>query len=203
MSLLHVQELLGVESLHSDQSGVWQSVLYWVLWFVFKILYFILFAFLSGNIILILMSPALALLSEQTEKILSGEKYPFKLGNFLKESLRGILLALRNTFIQFGLMILLLVLGFVPFVGLLVPFALLLLSSYFYGFSFLDYYQERRQLSISESVSFMRKHKGLAVGNGLPFALLLLIPIVASIMASFFTIMTTIAGTIAMHEKLN
>lgn len=201
-SLSYIQDVFGLQNLSSEDSSLVQIILYWLLWFVFKVLYFILFAFLSGSIILILMSPALTLLSERTEKILTGTEYPFVLSSFLRETYRGILLAIRNTIFQFALMIFLFLLGFIPFVGVLIPFALLIVSSYFFGFSFMDYYQERRKLSISESVRFMRANKGLAVGNGLPFALLLLIPLFGSLIASFFTVVTTIAGTIAMHEKL-
>ena len=202
-SLFYIQDVFGLQNLASEDANLGHTILYWLLWFVFKVLYFILFAFLSGSIILILMSPALALLSERTEKIQTGNDYPFVLTTFLRETYRGILLAIRNTFFQFAIMFALFLLGFVPVLGLIIPLALLVVSSYFYGFSFMDYYQERRKLSISESVRFMRANKGLAVGNGLPFALLLLLPFFGSIVASFFAVATTIAGTIAMHEKLS
>lgn len=200
VTLNYLQDLFGFDT-WASQDNFFQTILYWILWFVFKVIYFILFAFLSGNIILILMSPALALLSEQTEKLLTGTDYPFIFSRFLRETVRGIGLALRNMLFQFALMAVLFILGFIPFVGALVPIALLLVSSYFYGFSFLDYYHERRQVKISESVRFMRQNKGLAVGNGLPFALLLLIPLFGSLIASFFSVITVIAGTYSMHSR--
>ena len=200
VTLAYLQDLFGFDD-WSSEGSLFRTILYWILWFVFKVIYFILFAFLSGNIILILMSPALALLSEQTEKILTGTDYPFVFNRFIKETIRGIGLAIRNMLFQFAIMAVLFLVGFVPFVGALVPIALLMVSSYFYGFSFMDYYHERRQVKISESVRFMRQNKGLAVGNGLPFALLLLIPLFGNLIASFFSVITVIAGTYSMHAR--
>lgn len=174
--------------------------LYWFLWLVLKIVYFFIYSILSGNIIMIFMSPILAFLSERVEKIELGRDYPLNLVNLLRESFRGLLIALRNMFWQVAAMMLFFVLGFIPLFGAFVPFAILLVSSYFYGFSFLDYNNERKHLSVRKSVEFMRRHKGLAIGNGLPFTLVLLIPFVGGILASFFSILSVIAASSAMNR---
>jgi len=177
------------------------EALYWFVWLIHKIVYFFIFSILSGNIIMIFMSPVLAFLSEKVEKELTGQSYPFRLKNFIRESLRGLLVALRNMLLQIGFMILFFILGFIPLIGALVPFEIIISSSYFYGFSFLDFNNERKQVPISKSISFMRQHKALVIANGLPFTLVLLIPYVGGILASFFSILSVIAASASMTEN--
>lgn len=191
-------KLRDIEIWGADGIG---EFLYWFLWFVLKIIYFFIYSILSGNIIMIFMSPVLAFLSERVEMICSGKDYPFKLKNFIREAIRGLVIAIRNMFWQIAWMIIFFILGFIPLFGAIVPFAIIIVSSYFYGFSFLDYNNERKQLPISKSVRFMRVHKALAVANGLPFTIILLIPLIGGIIASFFSILSVIAASSVMSRE--
>ncbi len=175
--------------------------IYWFLWVVFKILYFIAFALISGSVILALLSPVFAFLSERVEKLSTGADYPFIFRKFVKEAIRGLMLAIRNGVLQTIAMIVLFFIGLIPFIGLAAPFLLLLVAAYFYGFSFMDYYNERRGYNIGTSVRYMQQNRATAVGNGLPYALLLLIPLVGGLIASFFSIVSVVAGTLTMIRK--
>lgn len=193
---------------HLREIDIWGSeglgeFLYWFWWLVLKIIYFFIYSILSGNIIMIFMSPVLAYLSERVERSYSGNDYPFRFSTFLRESIRGLVIALRNMFWQIMWMILFFFLGMMPLLGAFVPFAIILMSSYFYGFSFLDYNNERQQMSVKASVSFMRNHKALAIANGLPFTLVLLIPFVGGIIASFFSIYSVIAASAVMTKEMH
>ena len=62
-----------------------------------RILFFILIGLWGGYVVVIVMSPFLAYVSEKTEKILNLNDYPFNLCQFCKDVVRGIALAVRNS----------------------------------------------------------------------------------------------------------
>jgi len=147
------------------------------------------------------MSPVFTYLSEKTSSIINGITYNFNLISFLKDLRRAILIAFRNIFIQFILMMFLFFCGFLPIIGW--PISILgnlLLSSYFYGFSFMDYSNERNRLSLSDSISVIRKNKGMTIGLGFIFYLCLFIPIVGGVVSSFLAIISVVSATIFMEE---
>lgn len=191
---------------HPDQWEFWgaeflAATLGFLIWLVLKILFFFLFAFLGGYIVLILMAPLLAYISELTEQKMTKTDFPFNFSQLIKDVFRGIRIAIRNFFLETLAMIVLFFLSFVPLLGLITAPILFVISSYFYGFSFMDYTCERRRLKVSESVSFIRNNKGLAIGNGLLFAGALLIPIIGVSIAGILAIVSTVAATISILEK--
>ncbi len=173
---------------------------------VLKLLFFIVFGIWGGYIVVIVMSPFMAYVSEKTEHILNGSDYPFDCIQIIKDAFRGILLAIRNIFMEMFLGFLIFLIAFFPIVGPLIaiigmPFILFIISAYYYGFSFIDYTNERRKLTVGQSVNFVKKNKGMAIGHGLIFALLMYIPIVGSFLSSIFAIISTVAATIEMVEE--
>ncbi len=201
-----------LENLNFLKSGV-----LFLIALLMKLLVLVIYLGMYKYIILILLSPVLALVSEKTEEILTGKTYPFVFLQFLKDVFRGILLAIRNGIIEVFLTLVLFILSFIPVVNLFTPFLLFLVASFFYGFSMIDYYIERKRLNISESTHFVRTHKGLVIANGsvfnglmlatgllsaLPFLLaivfkfLLMLPLfVLSIASIYSCIAATIAGS--------
>jgi CysZ protein len=143
------------------------------------------------------MSPIMALLSERTEELISGKKFPFDLAQFVKDILRGIAIALRNMLIEFGFIFLCMLVVWIPIAGWVTPLFLLIISYYFYGFSMMDYSNERHKLNVSESVRYILKYKGVAIGNGFIFSLLFAFPIIGSMLS---TILAPVAATIAVVE---
>ena len=90
----------------------------------------------------------------------------------------------------------------IPITGSIAAFiGNLLVSSYFYGFSFIDYSNERNKLSVKESVRFIRKNKGLSVGIGMIFSFCFYVPYLGGIVASFLAVVSTVAATLAVLEK--
>ena len=139
---------------------------------------FLILAFLGGHVVLILMSPILAIVSEKTESILEGNEYPFTLKQLLIDIVRGIRISIRNSAFEMLFIVLLFGLSFVPLLGLGTSPILILVSAYYYGFSFIDYNLERKQYTVSESVNYMKKNRGIVMGNGIVFALVLAIPLI-------------------------
>jgi CysZ protein len=72
------------------------------------------------------------------------------------------------------------------------------IESYFYGFSMMDYSCERHRLNMSESIHFIRQHRGMAIGNGMVFYLFMLIPILGWMLAPSYAV---IAATIDLQTK--
>lgn len=170
--------------------------------FLFRMLlrigYFILFLTIGGYVVLIVLSPVFSYLSERTEKAVTGQAYPSDVSRFLRETLRGILIALRNTFLQLLVSVLLFFLSFVPFVGLVSPVLLFLSSAYFYGFSFVDYTIERRYLRVNESVRYVNRNLGFVMGIGLPFATALLLPFGRFLVCGYVSLVAVVAATMAV-----
>ena len=150
------------------------------------------------------MSPVFAMLSEKTDKITTGKEYPFNGEQFMRDIVRGILIALRNMSIELAITLGVLLLSFIPVIGILFSLVgsvfLFFVSAYFYGFSFMDYTFERKRLNISQSVRFSRRYRGLAIANGGLFALFLIIPFCGVILAPFFSIFSVVGATLAYNE---
>jgi len=181
-------------------SGVLKTIMDAFVWLTFKIMFFLLFAYLGGYIIIILMSPVFSYLSERTEKIKTGVDYPFSFVQLLKDVLRGIIIALRNFSIELVLTILMFILSFIPIIGWFAAIMLFFISAYFYGFSFMDYALERKKLNLKQSVQFMRENKGIVIANGFVFSLCLIVPFCGVSFSSFAAIISVVAGTLAISE---
>ena len=156
--------------------------------------YFSLFKYLF----LIIGSPVFAYLSERTESIIEGKDFPFSLSQLLKDVGRGVKLALRNTLWQAVFTISILILSFFPVVGWITPVIMLFVECYYYGFSMLDYSCERHKMSPSESIEYITKHKGLAIGNGMMFFLMHLVPFAGWMLAPAYAV---VAATLSMYHQ--
>jgi CysZ protein len=165
-----------------------------ILWLLLMLLYFSLFKYLF----LIIGSPLFAYLSERTEALLEGKTFAFSWAQLLKDMVRGIRLALRNTIWQTVYIISLLLLSFIPVAGWIVPVVTVLVECYYYGFSMLDYSCERHKLSASESIDYIGKHKGLAIGNGIVFYLMHMIPFLGWVLAPAYAV---VAATISLYHR--
>lgn len=164
-----------------------------ILWLVLMLFYFSLFKYLW----LVAGSPVFAYLSEKTESILAGKDFPFSFKQLAKDIFRGIRIALRNATWQIIYTLSIVLLSFIPLVGWITPVLAMFVECYYYGFSMLDYSCERRRMSAQESIFFINKHKGLAIGNGAIFYLMHLVPIVGWVFAPAYAV---IAATLSMRE---
>ena len=176
------------------------AFIWWFFYIIIKVVSWIILHFIGGGIMLIILSPILAYLSERTEQILKGNKYPFNLSQFVKDVLRGVIIAIRNTILQLLFMVLLLLFSLIPVVGWISPFFMFIIGAYYYGFSFIDYTSERKRLTLKQSVHFMQNNKGLAISNGMVFSGAIMIPWVGGLLAGFVAITSVVAATISVYE---
>ncbi len=169
-----------------------------ILQLVLLIFYFSLFKYLF----LIIGSPLFAYLSEKTEAIIEGKDFPFSFSQLLKDIIRGIKIAVRNTLWQTVYTVSIIILSLIPLVGWFTPLIALIIECYYFGFSMLDYSCERHKLSTTESISFIGRHKGLAVGNGIVFFAMHSVIIAGWILAPSYAV---VAATLSLYntEKKN
>ena len=176
------------------------GILIWLVKFLIHVLFFFVFVYFGGFIILIVLSPLFAWLSEQTDQIINNTNYPFSWAQFFNDIWRGILIALRNMFYELGITILVIIATLLPFINIISgPIAALLLffvSSYFYGFSFMDYTNERKRIKMKDTVLLMKNYRGMAIANGMLFSFSLFIPL----LGGFVAIVATVGATLAMNE---
>lgn len=187
----------GVKEWMQQMQNSWLSFLLIfaqiILHLVLMLFYFSLFKYLF----LIIGSPLFAYLSEKTEAIIEGKDYPFNFKQLLKDIVRGVRLALRNVLWQTVYTISILILSFIPLFGWITPLIALVVECYYFGFSMLDYSCERNKLSPSQSIAFVGRHKGLAIGNGMIFFLMHLLPVVGWVLAPSYAV---IAATISLYN---
>lgn len=167
-----------------------------MVWLLLMLFYFSLFKYIW----LILGSPVFAYLSEKTEAIIEGKDYPFSVSQLLKDIVRGIRLSLRNMLWQTVYTVSILFLSLIPVVGWITPIFALLIECYYYGFSMLDYSMERHKKSPAESIFYIGTHKGLAIGNGMVFYLMHLIPFIGWMLAPAYAV---VAATLSLYPQKN
>lgn len=185
-----------VDLLDYDQWWDWaKSMTSWLIHLSIFVLTWYLYYKFQKYLLLIVLSPVLAYVSEKTEQLITNKAYSFDVKQFIKDIVRGVLIASRNLLLELTFTLLLFLLGliplFTPFTGVLI----LVIGWYYSGYSILDYTNERRKLSIAQGNQLIKQKKGLAISNGMVFELIFLIPIIGFVIAP---ILSSVAGTIAL-----
>lgn len=134
------------------------------------------------HIVMALSAPFMSPVSEKIEAYLTGvENHQHRNTSFKAQLWRGIRINVRNLAMELLLTIPILILSFIPIINIFTAFILFFVQSYYAGFGNMDYTLERH-FKYSESIHFVKQHKGIAIGNGIVFMLFLLIPVVGIIL---------------------
>ncbi len=157
---------LAIDSANWDNFNWLKDLVYWSIAILLDIMVLVVYLATFRYLMLILIAPILAYVSEKTEELATGKSYPFSFTQLLKDALRGMTLAARNGISELLLTILLLLIGFIPVIGWIAPLLLFVVQSYFYGFSMMDYYSERQRFTAAESRVVLFENKWVAIGNG-------------------------------------
>lgn len=203
-----------------------------IVWYTLQILIELTIAVLlmkfAKYMVVVLLSPMLSFLSQKCEKVLTGKTYPFDLKQLWHDIRRSFRIVVRNLMWEYTFFLIIFIvsiLGWKDAHSSPIFYLTFLIGFFYYGFSFLDYVNERRKLGIDESIIFIRKHRGLAVAIGGIYSLLILMPVDLSILFDFATkedanasiadffghlimwlfasmapVVTIVAATIAMHD---
>lgn len=183
-------------------------------------------------LVVIILSPLISHLSQKTEKILTGNTYPFDFKLLIHDVKRGIQIAVRNLMWEYFFFVLIFI---VSYFGWEDPkdspifYITFIIGFFYYGFSFLDYVNERRRLDMDHSIMFVRQHRGLAIAIGSIYSILILVPVeigslfnwnaifedplmgigrfflhlILWICASAAPILAIVAATISMHDLVD
>ncbi|MFT5582408.1 MAG: CysZ protein [Psychromonas sp.] len=211
--------------LHTFNDIVWYT-----LWLLIEISIAVLLMKFSKYLVVVLLSPLLSFLSTKTDKIITGNVYQFSISQLVNDVKRSSKIVVRNFMWEYFFFLILFVVSFLGWddaESSPVFYLTFVIGFYYYGFSFMDYTNERLRIDIDESILFVRKHKGLATALGAGYSLLILLPVDLSILFSVFNmnspvfswsafllqlllwmlasiapILTIVASTIAVHEVI-
>ncbi len=152
------------------------------------------------QIVMALSAPFVGPISKIIEDDFKGVVSEKENSSSLKLLLRGVRIALRNFVRELCLTIPILLLGLFPIVGLFSTVLLFLLQSYFAGFGNMDSTLERHY-SYKKSIVFVRRNKGVAIGNGIVFMIFLLIPFLGVILVLPFSVTAATITTVKLIHK--
>ncbi|MBK1827020.1 EI24 domain-containing protein [Haloferula rosea] len=159
------------------------------------------FIFVHKHLVLIVLSPFLGKIAEETVKAVKGDEYAqseLTFGQSLMRSTKVNLLYVIRELIANGLF---LVCGIIPVVGSMISAVGMFVSqSKFLGYGLMDFPLEHRGLTLRESDAFVKARTPLSIGLGAGYMLLMFIPIIGWMFAPTFG---TVAGTIKALEELD
>ncbi|CAM1333574.1 EI24 domain-containing protein [Tenacibaculum aestuariivivum] len=171
----------------SDNIGHYISTLW--KWELGKKTFEIVSTFLSGlliiviglvlykHIVMALSAPFMSPVSEKIEEHFKGKIHDHRKTSFQEQLVRGIRINVRNLLRELFFTIPILLLSFIPFIGIFSTVLLFFMQAYYAGFGNMDYTLERH-FKYKDSIIFVKNNKGLAIGNGIVFMLFLLIPFI-------------------------
>lgn len=158
---------------------------------------------LYRHIVMALSAPFMSPVSEKIEKHLYGRNRTTHSHRNTTNTLqlwRGVRINLRNLIRELVFTIPLLLLSFIPVLGLISSILLFLVQSYYAGFGNMDYTLERHY-RYADSIKFVQRNRGLAIGNGIVFMLMLLIPIVGIILVLPLSVTAASTQTLRVLEN--
>ena len=151
--------------------------------FIAGIIIFALGIIVYKHIILALSSPFMSPVSEKIEAYYTGRPAQnYTNTSFQKQLMRSIRISTRNLIKELLLTLPILLLKFIPIINIFSTGLLFVVQAYYAGVSNMDYTLERH-FKYRDSIAFIKKHRGLAIGNGIGFLLLLIIPVVGVMLA--------------------
>ena len=115
------------------------TVIFWISLIISRIVLALMFFLVYRYLLLILISPALALFADKLFKIQTGIDIPFNSKLFVNNVFRGIGIAIKNLVKELFLTVLVTLLTFTGLLAPFVPVLIFTIQGYFYGFSMIDY----------------------------------------------------------------
>ncbi|AIM60389.1 coproporphyrinogen III oxidase [Cellulophaga lytica] len=156
---------------------------------------------LYKHIVMALSAPFMSPVSEKIEAHLTGIPAHSHTNTTFSEQLwRGIRINVRNLAKEILFTIPILLLGFIPVIGVVSTVLLFLMQAYYAGFGNMDYTLERH-FNYKESVAFVKKNRGLAIGNGIVFMLFLFVPLVGIILVLPLSVTAATLKTVEILKK--
>ena len=177
-----------------------KSTLEWIADVVGRLLVIVIGFLLYRHALMALSAPFMAPISEKIEAHLSPNKEVTKPSSgFAALLIRGIRVSFRNVVFELLITLPLLLFSFIPVLNIVSTILIFYTQSFYAGFGNMDYTLERHR-KYKETGKFIRKNRGLAVGNGFIFMLMLLIPFIGIMLT---LPLSTAAASIVTTRRLN
>ncbi|BAO75665.1 EI24 domain-containing protein [Winogradskyella sp. PG-2] len=158
---------------------------------------------LYKHIIMAFSAPFMSTVSEKIEAHLTGvERHSHRKTSFKEQLWRGIRINVRNLGKELLITIPILILKFIPVVNIFSTFLLFLVQAYYAGFGNMDYTLERH-FKYRKSIQFVRKYRGIAIGNGIIFMLFLFIPVIGVILVLPMSVTASSINTVELLKQDN
>ncbi len=158
---------------------------------------------ISGFFLLLVLSPLLSVVSEKVTAKLQGKIYNFSTTQLIKDIVRGLKITIRNLFYEYLFVILMSIILFIlpkhSLIYLSGEIALILITSYYYGFTLLDYALENHRFTYRKSIDFVKQNKGIAIGLGLVYYAVISLnnlPFTTDLLGHFNVYLTTLGEAI-------
>lgn len=216
----------------STEANNMNDIIWYILKLIVELSIAMLFMKFSKYLVVTWLSPLIAYLSEKTEFILTGNKYKLDLKILWHDVKRAWKIVIRNLMWEYFFFVIIVVvsaLGWEDPMSSPIFYLTFIIGFYYYGFSFMDYINERRRLDIDESIHFTRKNRGLAITIGGLYSVMILVPVDISVLfdwsgfkqdfwnhlglflwniflwitAATAPVITIIATTIALHDLVD
>ena len=159
-----------------------RSVLEFTLSILVQLVMLFFYLKLFRYLILILLSPVFVNISNVLQAAVHHDKHKIDIWSYCYCSFRGIKIAVRNFIYELLLTAALFFISLLIFWILpLIPILILVIESYFFGMTLMDYKFNQNDIGQREGISITRQHSGMAITNGLVFNLVILIPIIGVI----------------------
>lgn len=155
---------------------------------------------LYKHIVMALSAPFMSPVSEKIETHLLGTTHPHRKTTSLSQLWRGIRINFRNLGMELLLTIPILIISFIPVINIFSSVLLYLVQSYYAGFGNMDYTLERH-FEVKDSIQFVRENRGIAIGNGIVFMLMLFIPIVGIILVLPLSVTAATTETVRIIKE--
>lgn len=202
-----------------------------IVWYLIQVMVEITVAILlmkfAKYLVVVLLSPLLSEISMKTERILTGNTYPFNFKQLVSDIRRAIRIVVRNMMWEYLIFVIILIISYLvggsDFSTSPIFYLTFLVGCFYYGFGFIDYINERRRLDMDQSIHFVRDHRGMTIAIGSVYSLLIFVPVDVGILfnwsnfellpflkhlflwicASSAPILAIVAATIAMDDLVD
>jgi uncharacterized protein involved in cysteine biosynthesis len=154
----------------------WLLSIRWLFSLVLRLLVIAVYLRLYKYLLLIFFSPFLAVYSDKILFRFTGKKSEG--GSIAMQILRGVVIAIGFLVLELWVWVVLFFLAWlVPALAPIVPLALLIFNAMLFGMALLDYSYEYAGMNPGWSIgNLFKAHKGHALGIGIGYQLLLLVP---------------------------
>lgn len=152
------------------------------------------------HIVMALSAPFMSPVSTAIEHHFLGEKHIHRDTSNTSQLWRGIRINVRNLTMEIFITIPLLILSLVPVLNIITTLLIFLVQAYYAGFGNMDYTLERHY-GYKESVRFVKRHKGVAIGNGIIFTIMLFIPVIGVLLVLPLSVTAASSQTIRFIKE--